>query len=101
MILHIPVRRKTVRINGSDRSVLELANGFVSVTPDDQAGLAIGEVGGRIQISNPLTEVFQDWFARGLIGPHERVNIELEELPFSNPGADDNGTSLHHLDQIV
>ena len=99
MILHIPVRKKTVRIHGADRAVFELANGFVSVTPDSHANLAVGEVAGRIQISNPLADAFMDWFNRGLIGAGERIAIELEELPYSNPETSDE--MLTHLDVIV
>lgn len=101
MILHIPVRSKVVRINGADRTVHELANGFVSVTTDSQVNLAVSEPGGRVKISNPLAEAFQDWFNRGLIGAGERISIALEELPHSNPATDDESTSLHHLDVIV
>lgn len=106
MILNIPVRRKTVRIDGADRSVLELANGFVAVTPDDNANAvfgqsAIGNDRGRFLISNPLAEAFIDWFNRGMIGANEKIAIVLEELPYSNPGTDDEGPSLTHLDVIV
>ncbi len=103
MILHIPVRRTKVKIEGETREVLELANGFVSVTTDVQFtdNSYPGAPGGRSLISNPLAEVFQDLFQRGLLGAGERVAIALEELPNSNPGADDESTSLNHLDVIV
>ena len=106
MILHIPVRRKTVRIDGQETSVLELANGFVSVENDNIADPVFGTAAGgqdrgRFQISNPLAEAFVDWFNRGMLGVTERVGIVLEELPNSNPGSDDESTSLTHLDVIV
>lgn len=106
MILHIPVRRKNVRIDGEDRSVLELANGFVAVTADKQSDPifgqeAVGADRGRWLISNPLAEAFIDWYNRGMLGVNERVQIALEELPNSNPGTDDETTSLNHLDVIV
>lgn len=103
MILHIPVRRRTVRIEGADVSVLELANGFVSVTTDAQVvdGTYVGAPGSRVLISNPLSEAFLDWFNRGLISASEKIAIALEELPNSNPGSDDESTSLNHLDVIV
>lgn len=104
MILHIPVRRKTVRIDGASTSVLELANGFCEVTLDgDAQSITIGGTAerGRVQISNPFSETFLDWFNRGIIGSSDRIAIHLVELPNSNPGQDDESTSLTHLDQIV
>lgn len=98
MILHIPVRRKIVRLNGANEYVLELDNGFVTVTTDAPP---VGAESWDMQISNPLTEVFQDLFNRGFVGANERVQIKLVELPYTNPGENEDGTSLNHLDQIV
>jgi len=98
MILHIPVRRKIVRLNGVDESVLELANGFVSVTTDSPP---VGAESMDLQISNPLAEAFMDLFNRGFVGATERVQIKLVELPHSNPGENEDGTSINHLDVIV
>ena len=100
MIITIPVRRKTIRLSdGSDKSVLEVANGFAWVSFDNNTSVANDVGGGRQPISNPLSEISMDWYNRGMIGPSERIQIELEEGP---PFRDDEESLVApFLDQIV
>ena len=107
MILRIPVRPVTVRLNGVDEKLFELAPGFCRATSEDQAnndalGQGAGQTsgaggGGHILISNPLIEAFMAYINAGHgeggptggntgFGPQERVFIELVQLPVGNDG---------------
>lgn len=93
MIITIPVRRTILRRNGADVSALAIAPGFCRVRSDDTAFNDV--IGDEIVMSNPLLE----WAAlqsSTVVGANEQIFIELQELPNSNPGADDNGPSITH-----
>ena len=90
VIIHIPVREVCIRVNGADKRVFDLSQGFAHLEYSD---------GNIFQTSNPLKQWFIDVVYNSTQAIGSTFYFVFDSPGYSNPGDDDSRRSL--IDDVI
>ena len=94
VLFNVPVRKVTIKRDGANLEVLELAEGFWGVERGEGNEILGQSNGGATLISNPLLTAFLNELQ---LAPNARLAIRLVPAQFHNEGTNDEQASLNNL----